>query len=247
MRRTITVAAIGALALIVAACTPSVTVENTGTPSEGTSVGIAVSGTGKISGAPDTLTMTFGVTALADSVADAVTDSAKSAEAVIAALKAAGVADEDIQTANYSIFPRYDYRNETEILVGYQVENSVVAKIRDLGRAGTLIDDVVSAGGDAVIVSGVSFSIEDNSKLVEAARERAWKDAHAKAQQLADLAGVKLGKPTSISESFTAPPVAYPYDEYRAAMPTGEDAATSIAPGSQEVAVTLSVQFDLAS
>ncbi len=243
MRRTIIVAVIGVLALVAAACTPSVTVENTGTAPEGTATGISVSGTGKITGAPDTLTITFGVTVLADTVAQAVATAAESADAVIAALTEGGVAEDDIQTSNYSIFPRYDYRNDTQTLVGYQVTNSVTVKVRDLDSAGTLIDDVTTAGGDAVTVSGVSFSIEDNEALVEAARAAAWDDARAKAEQLAELAGVTLGIPTSIVETFSSPPVPYAFGEQSFAAEA--DTATPIAPGTQEVAVTLSVQYSI--
>jgi uncharacterized protein YggE len=243
MKRTIIVAVIGALALIAAACTPSVTVENTGTTAEGASTGIAVSGTGKIAGTPDTLTISFGVTVLADSVTEAVTGAAESADAVIASLTAAGIADEDIQTANYSISPRYDYRNDTETLVGYQVNNTVTAKVRDLDAAGTIIDDVATTGGDTVTVSGVSFSIEDNDQLVEAARAAAWDDAMTKAEQLAELAGVTLGSPISIVETFSSPPVPVAYGE--AALAVASDATTPIAPGTQQVAVTLSVEYSL--
>jgi hypothetical protein len=243
MKRTIMVAIIGALALVAAACTPSVTVENTGTTAEGASTGIAVSGTGKIAGTPDTLTISFGVTVLADSVTEAVAGAAQSADAVMATLTAAGIADEDIQTANYSIFPRYDHRNDTQTLIGYQVNNTVTAKVRDLTAAGTIIDDVATAGGDTVTVSGVSFSIEDNEQLVEAARAAAWNDAKAKAEQLAELAGVTLGSPTSIVETFSTPPVPFAFDEV--ALSAAADSTTPIAPGTQQVAVTLSVEYSL--
>jgi len=243
MKRTIIVAVVGALALIAAACTPSVTVENTGAASEGASSGIAVSGTGKITGAPDTLTISFGVTVLADTVAEAVSTAAENAEAVISTLESAGIAEADIQTANYSIFPQYDYRNDGQTLVGYQVYNTVTAKVRDLDAAGAIIDDVAASGGDTVTVSGVSFSIEDNEQLVEAARAAAWEDARAKAEQLAELAGVTLGSPTSIVETFSSPPVPYAYDE--AATLAVAESATPISPGTQQVAVTLSVEYGI--
>jgi uncharacterized protein YggE len=243
MRRTITVAVIGALALVAAACTPSVTVENTGGTTEGTSAGISVSGTGKVVGAPDTLTISFGVVVLADSVATAVSQAAENADAVIASLTAAGVAEEDIQTTNYSIFPQYDYSTDTQTLVGYQVNNTVTAKVRDLDAAGTIIDDVAAAGGDTTTVSGVSFSIEDNEQLVEAARAAAWDDARTKAEQLAGLAGVTLGSPTSIVETFSSPPVPIAFNE--ATLSAAADSVTPIAPGTQQVAVTLSVVYSM--
>ncbi len=104
MKRTPIVIAIAAAAVIVSACTPSVTVESPGTTNG--SAGISVSGTGEVSGTPDTLTMTFGVTVRRDSVSEAIAVAAEKAELVIASLTSNGVAEEDIQTANYSVFPQ---------------------------------------------------------------------------------------------------------------------------------------------
>jgi uncharacterized protein YggE len=239
------VAVIGALALVATACTPSVTVENTGANAQGSPAGISVQGTGKIAGTPDTLTISFGVAVTEDSVTAAVASAAESADAVMAALVSAGVADDDIQTSNYSIYPQYDYRNDTQELVGYQVNNTVTAKVRDIDAAGAIIDDVAAAGGDAVIVSGVSFSIEDNEELVEAARGAAWDDANTKAEQLAELSGVTLGSPISIVETFSSPPVPIAFNE--ASLSAVADTVTPIAPGTQQVAVTLSVEYAIES
>lgn len=240
MRRGIMLGLIGALAVAAAACTPSVTVENQ-PPSADQPAGIAVSGVGTVSGKPDTLTMSFGVSVLADSVSDAVEQAATRADAVIAALDANGVAEEDIQTTNYAIYPQYDWRNDQQVLLGYQVSNTVTAKIRDISAAGSTIDAVTAAGGDDVTVSGVTFSIEDNEELISAAREAAWNDALAKGNQLAALSGVSLGTPTSIVESFTTsgPPIAYEEGIAGAA----DSAITPIAPGQQDVVVTINVRF----
>jgi len=245
VRRATIVAIIGALALVAAACTPSVTVENTGADAQGSSAGIVVQGTGKIAGTPDTLTISFGVSVTEDSVTAAVASAARNADAVIAALTSAGVAEDDIQTSNYSIYPQYDYRNDTQELVGYQVNNSVIAKVRDLDAAGAIIDDVAAAGGDTVIVSGVSFSIEDNEELVDAARAAAWEDANTKAEQLAGLADVTLGSPISIVETFSSPPVPIAFNE--AALSAVSDTVTPIAPGTQQVAVSLTVEYAIES
>jgi len=92
-----------------------------------------------------------------------------------------------------------------------------------------------------VTVSGVTFSIEDNEELISAAREAAWNDALAKGDQLATLSGVSLGSPTSIVESFTTagPPI-----YFEESVSAGADSArTPIAPGQQDVVVTINVQF----
>lgn len=246
MNKTTFVVALGAIALFVSACTPSVTVEAPPPSVDGAMSGISVSGTGKVTGAPDTLTMTFGVSVRKDTVSEAVAIAAARAQAVIDALTSNGVAEEDIQTANYAIYPQYDWDGNKQRLLGYQVNNSVIAKIRDIEGAGEVIDDVTAAGGDEVTVSGITFSIEDNEALIEAAREAAWDDAKEKAEQLAALAGVVLGNPTVISETFSPTPQPIAYAE--ASFLDGDRAfVTPISPGEQQVAVSLNVQFSISN
>lgn len=203
------------------------------------SAGINVTGQGRVMGVPDTLTLQIGVSVLRPSVDRATGDAAARAQAIIDALTANGVAADDIQTANYSIWPEYDYSGSAQRLTGYRVQNNLTVKIRNLDTAGTVIDAATAAGGDDAVVSGLSFSIEDNETLLEMARTAAWADAEAKAEQLAQLAGVDLGRAISITESvnYNTPPIFY---EERAAA---ADMATPIQAGQQEVTVVVSVTF----
>lgn len=238
MRKLIAIAAAGALLL--AACGESTSpVAANDNPDRGD--GISVVGEGRVTGAPDTMTVTVGVSVMRDTVSAATGDAAGAADRVIAALRAAGVADEDLSTANYSIWPEWDYREESRRVVGYRVENTVLAKVSDLETAGDVIDAAVTAGGDDAVVHGLSFSIEDNEALIEQARSAAWDDAEAKAEQLAGLAGVQLGSVVSISESFSSPPIPVPYERAMAA----QDAGTPILPGVQEVSVSIQVTFTM--
>jgi uncharacterized protein YggE len=226
-------------ALVLAACGEGTDVIVGG---EGERVGITVRGEGRISGTPDTLTLSIGISLERDTVAQATDDAARRATNLIDALTAAGVEAADIQTANYSIYPVYDWHNDTRRLLGYRVSNEVRVKIRDLGRAGEIIDTASAEGGDEVVVNGVSFSLEDNEVLVVSAREAAWQDAKGKAEQLARLAGVTLGTPTAISESFSEPAPVQRYMEL--AADTG-GATTPIQPGELEVNVNIEVTFGL--
>ncbi len=243
MRRALAMAA--AIALVATACSvptaqvqrPVVNVQPAGAQ---TQMGITVTGTGEVSGTPDTLVLTLGISLSRQSVGEATRDAAELATAVIDALTSNGVGRDDISTANYSINPEYDYRNDQPQIVGYRVSNTLRVKIRDVDRAGRIIDDAVAAGGDSTIVNGVSFNIEEDSALLKAAREQAWNDAKAKAQQLADLAGLPLGPAMSISETFGGGPVPYPV--YKG---IAEDTVTPIEPGTQTVTVTLTVVFSL--
>lgn len=202
--------------------------------------GISVSGRGEVFGTPDTLTVTIGISVGRSTVSEAVDIAAGRATDLIDALQSAGVAEADIQTSNYSIYPEYDYReNQTPRITGYRVDNTLNVKIRDLDRAGEVLDAATTAAGDEVRVNGVSFILEDNDALLVAARAAAWEDAKAKAEQLADLAGVTLGTPVTISETVGSVPVPL---YARAEMAAG-DVATPIQPGQETVSVDLMVTF----
>lgn len=203
--------------------------------------GINVTGQGRVYGTPDTLTLNLGVSVLRETVNAATDEAAAKAQAIIAALRAKGVAEVDIQTANYSIYPEYDYSGDTQRLIGYRVSNNLTVKIRDLAKAGEIIDAATAAGGNDVVVQNLAFSIEDNSALLEMARTAAWNDAEAKAEQLARLAGVTLQSAVSITETinYNTPPVFY--EEAAGA----DRAATPIAAGQQEVTVVVQVTFGL--
>ena len=243
MRRS-TMALVAVSALVLAACTasssepPVVNVTGAG----GNLTGITVTGTGEVTGTPDTVEVTLGVSVLADTVQEAAATAAQKADALISALTDGGVAPEDITTTDYSIYPEYDYSNNTELLVGYRVSNTVRAKIRNVDEVGSLLDAATAAGGDDTLVSGLQFSIDDDAELLEAARAAAWDDALAKATQLAELSGQELGKAISINEtvSSTQPPVFY--------EAAGGDRAseTPIEPGTSVVTINLSVNFALA-
>ncbi len=203
--------------------------------------GINVSGQGKVTGKPDTLTVSLGVSLLRPTVDAATADAAALATAIINALKGAGVAEDDIQTSNYSIYPEYDYSGTVQRLLGYRVNNQVNVKIRNLETAGATIDAAAAAGGDATVVSSMAFSIEDNSELLQMARTAAWADAEAKAGQLAQLAGLELGSAISITESisYETPPISYERNLSGAA----DAATTPIESGTQDVIINIQVTF----
>ena len=246
MRRS-TLVGIAAIGLVLAACgsqaqpaQPNITV-NTGE----TQSGISVSGTGEVTGVPDTVEIDLGVSVLEDTVGEAVAAAAEKADDLISALTSSGVAEDDITTTNYSIFPEYDFRNDSERLIGYRVNNTVRAKIRDVSETGAVIDAATAAGGDDVRVNGLRFSIEDNSELVEAAREAAWNDALAKATQLAELSGQTLGAAVTINETVSAPPVPFFFDQSATLAAAEGDFETPIQPGTSAVTISLSVRFAL--
>jgi uncharacterized protein YggE len=234
-------ATIGMAAVLATACTigdgqPEI---NVTTGDEMT--GISVSGTGEVTGTPDTVTVDFGVNVLGATVAEASSKAAAAAEAVIGVFTGHDIERGDITTTNYSIWPEYDWRDNSQRLVGYRVNNTVRVKIREVASTGDVLDAAIAAGGDVVTVSGLSFSIDDDSELVKQAREAAWQDALAKAQQLAVLSGQTLGRAISINETVTGyqPPIVYE----ALARDEGGAAKTPIEPGSSSVTISLQIQF----
>jgi uncharacterized protein YggE len=196
----------GSLILLATACGDSGdTYVQTGTAPV---TGINATGTGEAFGEPDVLIVNVGVSAQRDSIAGAREAAAAAQKGVIDSLKRNGVADKDIQTIQFSVNPQYDFRSGSQQIIGYVVSNVVTAKIRDLAKAGATIDAAIEAGGNDAVMQGVQFGIDDPTELQKQAREQAVRKAKEQAQQLADNAGVKLGKLLSISESSGSVPIA---------------------------------------
>jgi hypothetical protein len=203
-------------------------------------MGITVSGIGEASGRPDVVDIDVGVSVLADTVEEATAVAADRAGAVTSALTSAGISSDDLATTEYSIRPEYDYSGNEQKLAGYRVSNNMRARLRDIDITGAVLDAFSDAGGDETLVNGLIFGVADESALRAEARETAWKDALAKATQLADLSGQTLGKATSITESVRPP--ASPVRMLAADM---AERSTPIQPGSTMVIVTLEVEFAL--
>jgi len=204
--------------------------------------GLWVSGEGKVTVTPDLATLYLGIEAQADTVAEAQSQAVGAMDAVMAALAASGIAEKDIQTQYFSIEQVTSWDKDTgeEIVTGYRVTNMVTAKIRDIDNVGATIDAVAAAGGDLVRISSISFSVDDPSAYYEEAREEAMADAKAKAEQLAYLAGIELGKPTYISE-WSSSPVSSREIYYDAAVPA--PMPTSISPGELDITLTVQVAY----
>jgi uncharacterized protein len=205
--------------------------------------GIWVNGTGQVTVTPDIALLTVGIVSQETTVANALAKASDAMSRVMKSLTDSGIAQKDIQTGSFNISQRttWDNQKQVETTIGYQVSNMVSVKIRETAKAGTVIDTTVRAGGDLIRINGISFSVEDPTSYYQQAREKAMADAKNKAQQLASLAGLSLGKPTYVVEGAQSSPV---YDSFRSAgmaVPAPTMAApTSISPG--ETRVTLNVQ-----
>ena len=131
-----------------------------------------------------------------------------------------------------------------QVLVGFQVTNQLTVKVRDLDNVGEVIDRVTEAGGDLTRFQSVSFTIEDAEKLQDQARESAIKDMMAKAEQVASVAGVELGRLVYVTETGGPPPVSFKTSQ--AVMAFAESAPTPILSGEMKVSITVQGAFDIA-
>ncbi len=204
-----------------------------------TTTGIWVSGTGKVTVTPDIAIVNLGVSDQEPTVAAAQANTTDAMNKVIAALKQNGLADKDIQTTNYSIqqVTKYDSTRNESVVTGYMVSNMVTAKIRALDKVGAIIDAVAAAGGDSTRINGISLTVENPQNYYGQARTLAVADAKAKADQLASLAGIKVGAVVYITESSGYNPTPVPIVSGAAGAP---QATTPISAGQTDI--TLSVQ-----
>ena len=200
--------------------------------------GVHVDGVGTATGTPDVLRVTVGVETTADAVGDALQQADTAARRVLDALRGEGVATDDVQTVNLSIYP--SFAEDGQKIVGYTARHDLEVTLRDLDRAGTTIGLLVDAGGDAARVQGISFALEDDAALQEEARAEAFAAARQKAEQYAELTGRTLGDVVEIREQLTAsPPMPY------AAGDVARAESVPIAPGSAGVTVTVGVGWSL--
>ncbi|MDD5339318.1 MAG: SIMPL domain-containing protein, partial [Dehalococcoidales bacterium] len=237
-------AVIGLVLLATMIFTVGCATDNTiGTTSQQT--GIWVNGTGKVYAVPDIAQLTLGVEAQAATVAQAQAQANQAMAEVVAALKAAGIAEEDIQTQYYNIYEvtRWDYDKEESIITAYRVTNTVTATIRDIETVGAVIDGVVVAGGDYIRINGINFSVEDPNIYYAQAREQAVNYAKAKAEQMASLTGVTLGKMFYITESSYMP--SGNYVDIRAEYAASDGGSTSISAGQLEITTTVTIAYNI--
>jgi uncharacterized protein YggE len=201
---------------------------------------VAVDGVGTVTGTPDKLSVSMGVQITAPTASAALAQANQKTQALIAAFTAAGVAKVDIQTAWVSVWPQYTDGTKTD---GYQASNSLTVTLRDVARAGQVIDAAANAVGDGVTMSGVSFGISDTSQLYAKARQLAVQQAHDRAEQLAQAAGLSVGGVVAIDES-TSSGYVFPNSPVTSAAAAG--GAVPIEPGSQQLEIDVHVTYQLA-
>ena len=203
---------------------------------------ITVTGVGTISVVPDAVRFNATVTAVAPTNAAALSSASKSAAAVRAALKDKGIAVKDIRSANISVYPEYNWTQETGTkITGYRASQSFDVLVRKAADAGTIIEAVVTAGGDNVQLGGVIPTTLNPSAATEDARAAAVANAKSKASSYAKLLGTSIGKVLSLEEQ-SSPVYSSPFPMAKAGVAAD---AVEIDLGEQDVTVTITVRWAL--
>jgi len=204
---------------------------------------ITVTGVGTVSVVPDAVRFNATVSSLASTNAAALSSASKSAAAVRAALVAKGIAAKDIRSANISVYPEYNWTQEAGTkITGYRASQSFDVLVRTASKAGSIIEAVVTAGGDNVQLGGVIPVTLNPSVATEDARAAAVTNAKSKATSYAKLLGTSIGKVLSLEEQ-SSPVYSSPFPMAKAGL--AADQAVEIDLGEQDVTVTITVRWAL--
>ena len=200
-----------------------------------------VSGTGRVSVVPDIAMVNIGVRTEADDVNDALSGNTAQANAIAETLKDLGIDEKDIQTSNFNVYPADRYNPMTGEVEGryFVVENTVIVNVRDLTKLGDVLSAVVDAGANNIY--GISFGVEDREAAVTEARELAIQDAKAKAEAIAEAAGVVLGDLLSINVYEGSAPITY-FDAKGGAY---SEAAVPISAGTINIIIECNITYGL--
>jgi uncharacterized protein len=208
---------------------------------------LTLTGEAQVRAAPDMATISTGIVTEADSARAALDANNTAMRAAIGTITAAGVQAKDVQTSNFSIQPKYNYRpaksdgsQEPPSIVGYTVSNNVTVIVRDLAKVGGIMDAVVTSGVNHI--NGIDFSIANPEPLLDEARRQAVAATLARAKLYAEAAGVTLGPIMSISENSSSRP---PRPLGRMAMQAKVADSVPVAEGEQVIESSVNIVWEI--
>lgn len=208
---------------------------------------ISMSAEGKVSAVPDLATVNLGVVTSAATAKQAQSDNATKANKVIDYVKSQGIDKKDIATTQLNVYPEYDYSNGQNTVKGYQASQTISVKVRGVDKStdalGKIIDGATNAGANQI--QGVNLDFADADNFKQSARKQAIDKAKQKAQELADQAGLKLGRIVSISEGSSSYPMPMPYAMDSKLGMGGGGSAPNIETGSQDITASITVTFEV--
>jgi uncharacterized protein YggE len=206
---------------------------------------ITIVGEGKVTGVPDVAKIQLGYSVEKRTVAEAQKENTDKMNAVIDKLKKDFKIDaKDIQTVNYYISSQYDYLESKQILRGYTVSQNLSVKVRQMDKVSQILEVAGAIGLNQI--GSLNFEIDNPEKLKEEARTKALAQAKAKAETLAEVVGVKLGKIVSFSESSSGDqPTPVYYAKDMAVSMGGGSSAPAVEAGSNEITIIATVEYEI--
>ena len=201
---------------------------------------VTASGAGATQAVPDTAEMSFGVSTMSPNAKSALDEASRTAEQIASSLKKQGIADEDIQTQDVSVYPQTVDQDGKQVITGYQASLSVRVKVRDIARLGEIISAANAAGANNI--SGPTFTIDDSAPARAKAIEGAVADARKSAAAMAKAAGKSVGGVLSMSSSDVG---LVPGPMYSTSDMAGAARAVPIEPGRLDISASVVVVFEL--
>lgn len=200
---------------------------------------ITATATGSASGVPDQLTAYLGVNNQGPSAAAVLAENNKRTQALIAAIKGAGVDPKDVATSSVNLGPTWDNAGKIN---GYQASNTLRVVLRGLSTAGAKLDKLVKAAGDSARIDGISLGFQDDDGLLSKARADAVKRARSQAEEMAAAAGASVGAVRTIADVESSN---YGFRPVSTSGGAASDSAVPIEAGSQEITVQVRVSYEL--
>lgn len=207
---------------------------------------ITVSDKSEVYAKPDLATTDFSVITEAKTVTEALTQNSEKMNKIINFVKRQGVDEVDLKTTNFNIYPRYEYEKITyptgkRILAGYEIQQTLQVKIRDLSKISSILQGVADAGANQI--GDLQFTIDKQDEFKQQARNQAIKKAKEKAEDLAKQLGVHLVRITDFSEGTNEP---YVYRELTAdAKSFGGGEMPQIETGQNKIEITVSITYEI--
>ena len=201
---------------------------------------VTASGAGTTQAVPDTAEMSFGVTTTSPNAKSALDEASKGAEQIASAVKKQGIAAEDIQTQDVSVYPQTVDQNGKQVITGYQASLSVQVKVRDISKLGEVISAANAAGANDI--SGPTFTVADPAPARAKAIDKAVADARKSAEAMAKAAGKSVGGVLSMSSSDVG---SVPSPMYGASAAAGAAKSVPIEPGQLDITANVVVVFEL--
>lgn len=242
MKQIITIAAIFVFLFIFAKWGPSIPFSTT---SQTKGEPFIVSGTGKVSVAPDIAKLSLGIQENGTSLKSVQDSVNKKSKTLVDSLKNLGVGEGDIKTTSYSVYPQYDYTNPGQKIMGYQVSINYVVTVKNFDKLNDIFSVATSNGAN--VAGGINFDLSDSLKKqkLQEAREMAVGEAKDKAQGLAKASGITLGKIINISEDEGNAPRPIQLMAKDASGAPAETSQANIQPGTTDITLTVSLSYEV--